>query len=471
VLSCLALLAGRAAAQGVLFDFDAASPGAGLPLELTAGGITARLTATGAGFSIQRADVLGFTPAGFSGLCLYPNALTASDLRVDFSRKVTSFSILTAPEEFGCDTSATMRVTGYLDGAFAATSTTTAPVPGTWPTGTATLGAAKGFNAVVVHYETPPSCHDHGPVFMADVMTVTPLDESLFVPIVLSSAGAADALYTTELTLTNRGAADAILTLDYAPAFGGGAGQGTDLSAQASVAIENALLFDEIRTTQERSQTLSRRLVEVQEEERRAIARELHDETGQSLTGLLYSLRLLERGASGEGPAGQIHELERTVQEVLENLHRMAANLRPASLDHLGLEAALRQHLAGVERKTGLTVRFRARGLDGDRMPPMVEATLYRVVQEAMTNVVRHARATSVDVLAERKGEFVSVLIEDDGVGFDPAESGGTTHLGLIGMKERAETLGGTFVVESAPGAGTTVVVEVPCADPNPDRR
>ncbi len=211
--------------------------------------------------------------------------------------------------------------------------------------------------------------------------------------------------------------------------------------------------------------------MEVQEEERRAIARELHDETGQSLTGLLYSLRLLERGASGEGPAGQIHELERTVQEVLENLHRMAANLRPASLDHLGLEAALRQHLAGVERKTGLTVRFRARGLDGDRMPPMVEATLYRVVQEAMTNVVRHARATSVDVLAERKGEFVSVLIEDDGVGFDPAESGGTTHLGLIGMKERAETLGGTFVVESAPGAGTTVVVEVPCADPNPDRR
>ena len=243
------------------------------------------------------------------------------------------------------------------------------------------------------------------------------------------------------------------------------------LSAQASVAIENALLFDDIRAAQERLHSLSRRLVEVQEEERKAVARELHDEIGQSLTSLLYTLRVFERSSGTADMGVHLHQLELTVQEVLENLHRLAANLRPASLDHLGLEAALRQHLAGVERKTGLVIRYSARGLDQERLPPGVETALYRVVQEALTNVVRHAGATSVDVLAERSGNRVSVLVEDDGVGFDPGEVEGTSRLGLVGIRERAENLGGTFVIESAPGSGTTVVVEVPCADPNPDRR
>ncbi len=241
------------------------------------------------------------------------------------------------------------------------------------------------------------------------------------------------------------------------------------LSAQASAAIENALLFEEVQHARERLQTLSRRLVEVQEGERRTIARELHDEAGQSLTALLFGLRLLEREP---GDAAAVSEragdLKRTAEEVLENLHRLAANLRPASLDHLGLEPAMRQHLDSIERTYGLTVRFKALGLEGERLPPVVETTLYRVVQEALTNVVRHAKASSVDVLAERRGGRVMVMVEDDGVGFDAERAAASGQLGLLGMRERAETLGGTLNIESAPSSGTTVVVEVPCGDSNP---
>ena len=243
------------------------------------------------------------------------------------------------------------------------------------------------------------------------------------------------------------------------------------LSAQASVAVENALLFEEVQASRERMQTLGRRLVDVQESERRTIARELHDEAGQSLTSLLFGLRMLEREhGDGAGVAARAGELARTAEVVLEDLHRLAANLRPASLDHLGLEAAIRQHLAGIESTTGLTVRFKAHGLDGERLPSEVETALYRVVQEALTNVVRHAKASAVDVLAERRGGRVVVMVEDNGVGFDPEQVAASGQLGLLGMKERAETLGGTLTLESSPSAGTTVVVEVPDADSHPDR-
>jgi PAS domain S-box-containing protein len=243
------------------------------------------------------------------------------------------------------------------------------------------------------------------------------------------------------------------------------------LSAQASVAVENALLFEEVQASRERMQTLGRRLVDVQESERRTIARELHDEAGQSLTSLLFGLRMLEREhGDGGGVAVRAGELTRTAEVVLEDLHRLAANLRPASLDHLGLEAAIRQHLAGIESTTGLTVRFKAHGLEGERLPSEVETALYRVVQEALTNVVRHARASAVDVLAERRGGRVVVMVEDNGVGFDPEQTPASGQLGLLGMRERAETLGGTLTLESSPSAGTTVVVEVPDADSHPDR-
>ncbi len=245
------------------------------------------------------------------------------------------------------------------------------------------------------------------------------------------------------------------------------------MSSQASVAVENAILFEQMQAATVRMQSLSRRLVEAQENERRTIARELHDEAGQALASLRFGLRLLEREIDEGGDVtGRVAELVQRTDAVIDGLHRLAADLRPASLDHLGLEAALRQYSRSAGSEFGLTVRFKARGFTGERLPTAVETALYRVVQEAMTNVVRHAHATRVDVLVERRGDRVMVMVEDDGVGFEP-DSGrkrGEDHLGLLGLEERAEALGGTLTVESAPGAGTTVVVEVPIADPHPDR-
>ena len=243
------------------------------------------------------------------------------------------------------------------------------------------------------------------------------------------------------------------------------------MSSQASVAVENAVLFEQMQASTVRMQSLSRRLVEVQESERRNIARELHDEAGQALASLRFGLRLLEREIDeGGSVTGRVAELMQRTDAVIDGLHRLAADLRPASLDHLGLEAALRQYSRSAGSKFGLAVRFKARGFTSERLPTAVETALYRVVQEAMTNVVRHARATRVDVLAERRGDRVMVMVEDDGVGFEPDQVQRGDHFGLLGLKERAEALGGTLTVESAPGAGTTVVVEVPSADPHPDR-
>jgi PAS domain S-box-containing protein len=234
------------------------------------------------------------------------------------------------------------------------------------------------------------------------------------------------------------------------------------MSSQASVAVENAILFEQMQASTARMQSLAHRLVEAQENERRHIARELHDEAGQALVSLRYGLRLLEKEIdAGAAVGGRLTELVQTTDSVIDGLHRLAADLRPASLDHLGLEAALRQ--LSRSAATGLTVRFKARGLAGERLPAMMETALYRVVQEAMTNVVRHAQATRVDVLAQRRGERVLVMVEDDGVGFELGQARSGDHFGLLGMRERAEALGGTLTVESSPGAGTTVVVEVPC--------
>ncbi|HEX9944949.1 MAG TPA: GAF domain-containing sensor histidine kinase [Thermoanaerobaculia bacterium] len=242
------------------------------------------------------------------------------------------------------------------------------------------------------------------------------------------------------------------------------------LSSQASVAVENAILFEQMQAATERMQTLSRRLVEVQETERRTVARELHDEAGQALVSLRYGLQLLERETGGEGIAARVAELKQTTDSVIDSLHRLAGALRPASLDLVGLEAALRQYLHSTESKWGLTVRFKARGLKDERLPAAVETALYRVVQEAVTNVVRHAAATRIDVLVERRDGRVVVMVEDDGKGFASATAGGAECLGLIGMRERAEALGGTLTIESAPGEGTTIAVEVACGDPHPDR-
>lgn len=164
----------RAPAQPVLFDFNDATVQSSLPLSLTVDGVTAQLSDTGGGFSIQPANTMGFTPAGFSGNCLYPNGISASDLIVSFPRLLADFSILYAPQELACDSSATMRLTAYLNGVMVGTTTTNAP-PGTWPSETLQIASPAGFNRVVVHYDKPPvTGGDYGVIFMADNLLVTP---------------------------------------------------------------------------------------------------------------------------------------------------------------------------------------------------------------------------------------------------------------------------------------------------------
>lgn len=171
-----AVAAVRLAAQGILFDFDGAPAHAPLPVVLSAGGLTATFSATGAGFSIQSASTMGFTPPGFAGLCLYPSSVFAADLVVAFDRPVSRFSILYSPQELGCDDSATMRVTASRGGGEVGTATATATAPGTWPSETLWIEVVAGFDRVVVHYDQrPPTCQDWGPVFLADNMEVTPL--------------------------------------------------------------------------------------------------------------------------------------------------------------------------------------------------------------------------------------------------------------------------------------------------------
>jgi hypothetical protein len=183
VLSYRGVLGGGALAQSVLFDFDNAPVHSPLPLSLTVGGVTAHFSATGQGFSIQAANVLGFTPVGFSGACIYPSSVFAADLIIDFDSPLTSFSILYAPEEYACDSSATMKATAYTAGAVVGSSTTNANA-GTWPSETLAFSSAQSFDQVVIHYQAPPvTGGDWGPIFMADNMIVTPAPP----PIVLTN--------------------------------------------------------------------------------------------------------------------------------------------------------------------------------------------------------------------------------------------------------------------------------------------
>ncbi len=169
-----------ASAQDVLFDFDNAPLYASLPIDQTVSGITAHLSATGQGYSIQNANVLGFTPPGFAGRIIYPNSINLADLLIRFDHALTDFSIMYSVEELACDTSATMRVTAFMNGSFVGTNTKVASVPGTWPVDTLRCTFPQGFDSVVVHFDShPPTCQDWGPVFMADNMRVTPLSVSV----------------------------------------------------------------------------------------------------------------------------------------------------------------------------------------------------------------------------------------------------------------------------------------------------
>src|SRR5512133_440017 len=219
----------------------------------------------------------------------------------------------------------------------------------------------------------------------------------------------------------------------------------------------------ELEAANARLRALSRRLVEIQEAQSRAISRNLHDETGQGMTAIKLGLGLLrQEEACTEAMRSRIDELHQVAEDVQEGLHRLAMNLRPPSLDRHGLVPALEQFLTAFRRLNTLQVDFLASGLDQERLADEVETALYRIVQEGLINVARHARADRAEVIVTRTGDVVNLIIEDDGCGFDPDEALQRERLGLLGMRERAEMLGGSLTVESKPGAGTAVYVDVP---------
>jgi signal transduction histidine kinase len=204
-----------------------------------------------------------------------------------------------------------------------------------------------------------------------------------------------------------------------------------------------------------------RRVVAAQELERKRLARELHDETGQALTSILLGLRALEDADDVDRLHATAAGLRELTVQTLQDVRRLAVELRPSALDDFGLVPAIERLVEGFREQTGLVVDFEAR-IDG-RLPGELETALYRIVQEALTNVMKHARARHVSLLVTRQDSKVVAVMEDDGRGFSPGDVG-VGGLGLLGMRERLALLDGTLMIESTPGAGTTLVAEVPLA-------
>ncbi len=203
-----------------------------------------------------------------------------------------------------------------------------------------------------------------------------------------------------------------------------------------------------------------RRIVEAQELERKRLARELHDETGQALSSIILGLRALDERVEGDEAKEAVAEVRELVVATLQDVRRLAVELRPKVLDDFGLVAAVERLAETFAAQTGISVRFES-GLRDERLSPEVESALYRIVQESLTNIVKHSRASNVSVVLVRKPSAVAAVIEDDGRGFDPAtvRDGG---IGLVGMRERVALLDGRLLVESSEGSGTTLVAEVP---------
>ena len=200
------------------------------------------------------------------------------------------------------------------------------------------------------------------------------------------------------------------------------------------------------------------RVVAAQEGERRRLARELHDETGQTLTSILIGLKALEETVPRDS-RGLVSDLRASVVGALRGVRRIVVELRPKALDDLGLVPALERLTSSVAEQAGLSVAFDA--TTPQRLPGEIESALYRIVQEGLTNVVRHAQAQNVSVLLGSSNGSVLLVLEDDGSGFDPGQTDGR-GFGLEGMNERVQLLGGTLELSSRESGGTSLVVEVP---------
>lgn len=226
---------------------------------------------------------------------------------------------------------------------------------------------------------------------------------------------------------------------------------------------EREELLLQLREKEELRVQLLHKVITAQEDERKRISRELHDETSQALTSLMVGLKLLESEVSVCEVGTRLQEMRQIVSQTLDEVHHLARELRPSVLDDMGLIAALERYIRDYERKYSIEADFHVIGFDLRRLAPPLEVALYRIVQEALTNIAKYAHSDSVSVLVDWRGDWVSAIVEDDGIGFNveeiTAKGGG---LGLFGMQERAALLGGTFKIESRSGFGTTVFIKLP---------
>lgn len=251
-------------------------------------------------------------------------------------------------------------------------------------------------------------------------------------------------------------------------------------AAFANGAIEAARLVEaersraaalvELAAAEERDRVRSEMLGEIlgaQEAERARVARDLHDDVGQALTSVLLGLRLVESSLRAPDvdladALAHTEEVRGLVADALARTRRLAFELRPTVLDDVGLLAALERLVAETTARSPLAVELAAHGLGEGRLPAAIETVVYRVVQEALTNVVRHSGATGASVTVSLSESRLRAVVEDDGAGFDPVATRARPHLGIEGMTERAELVGGSVTLASAPGVGTTVRLEVP---------
>jgi len=237
------------------------------------------------------------------------------------------------------------------------------------------------------------------------------------------------------------------------------------IAERSSLALDRARINDALRERETRIAELSAHLLQVQEEERKRISRELHDETGQGLMVIRLYLGMLETATTGRTSRSKIRETLVVVDRTIEGIRRIIAKLSPLVLQELGLTAAIRKEAKDLARNTGVKARVVIPDSVG-RLFPEIEAAIYRVVQEALHNVAKHAQAKNVNIQICRDQGVVRVMVEDDGVGFSGRSSSSRGHsFGLAGIKERIGSLGGTVRVQSGKGKGTRLEVTVPAAE------
>jgi PAS domain S-box-containing protein len=235
-----------------------------------------------------------------------------------------------------------------------------------------------------------------------------------------------------------------------------------EVASELGVALQNVRLFEQVKAANTQLQTVSRRLVEIRESERRSLARELHDEVGQLLTGLKFSLESVRR-VLPEGETEALEDAQAITDQLVTKVREMSLNLRPSMLDDMGLFTTLTWHFERYSSTTGIKVRFSNENLKNRRFSSEIETAVFRIVQEALTNVARYAGVREVTVGVVVDDGNIIISVEDRGVGFDEKSTlaAGKT-MGLTGMRERCILLGGSFWLQTAPGKGTRVYAQLP---------